>query len=202
MTKLEVTKVESKGFSFETAKPIVRINRAKLIGIMYKLPRSEIITLHTNTDPGLRKTSKIDKSIRNPFVGVRKCSKVNGFVEVSYESCVNRQLEREGKEADFKAEKRQWGSVVNDTTKTVVHHVAKESGEYAQYINFNPRHHLETHYVDENNKMLDKSDIEQFISDKKPSSRQGTDKEVVWRTYKAESIVAVATKGILYVVQD
>lgn len=202
MSKTEVKKVKSKGFTFETAKPIVRINRAKLIGMMYELPHSEIVTLHTNTDARLRKTSKIDKTIRNPFPNVRKCSIVNGLVEVSYETCVNNQLKREGKEADFKAAKRQWGSKVNDTTRTLVHHVDKENGEYAQYFNFNSRHHVETYYVDENGEKLDKSDIEQFISDKKPSSRQGTDKEIVWRTYKTESIVAVAARGFLYVVQN
>jgi len=192
------TVVKSKGFDFETIKPIVRINRNELIGKLYGLKGSEIVTIHTNTDARLRKTSKYDKTVKNPYPNVRKCSKVNGLFDVSYENCVNNQLAREGKEAEFKAEKPQWGESVNDS-KTVVHHVNKD-GEYGQYFNFNPRNHLETYYVDENGEKLDKADIEAFISDKKKSSRQGTDNEIIWRRYKIDSLIMASMQGKLFVI--
>jgi hypothetical protein len=108
---------------------------------------------------------------------------------------------REGKEADFEAAERQWGSNVNETTKTVAHHVKKDTGEYAQYFNFRPERCLEKSYIDGEGKSLANEEVKLFEKPRKKSTRQGTDKEVVWRSYKTESIVAVAMRGCLYVVQ-
>ena len=148
--------------------PVVPISRDKLVGMLYKLKGSEIVTIHTNTDARLRKTSKVDKTIKNPFINsktnkveVRKVSKVNGLFNISYENCVNNQLAREGKENDFEAAPKQWGEKVNDS-KTLMQNV-NTNGEYGQYIQFNPRNCLETFYQDCEGNKISKEDIEEKI---------------------------------------
>ncbi len=178
-----------------TPKVIVPISQAKMVGMLYQLNGSEIVTLHTLTDARLRKTSKIDKKIKNPYPNMKKYSIVNGLANINYENCVNNQLARENKENDFNAMPPQWGQAINDS-KVLKQHINKD-GEYNQYISFNPRNHIETRYYNDGVE-IDKSEIEEFISDKKPSSRQGTDKEVIWRTYKTESILGVARKKTFY----
>lgn len=179
-----------------TPKAIIKVQANAIIGMLFNLKGAKIVTLHTLTDARLRKTSKVDKTIKNPYFNVKKLSVVNGLFNVSYENCVNNQLGRENKENDFESAPRQWGQKVNDS-KVLLQHVNKD-GEYNQYFQFNPRQHISTVYVDENGNVLDKSLIEDFISDKKPSSRQGTNKEIIWRTYKVGSILGVSVNKTFY----
>ena len=47
----------------------------------------------------------------NPYFGkVRKQTKTSALINFDYESSVNRSLQKEGKDADFEAKGRTWGS--------------------------------------------------------------------------------------------
>jgi len=129
---------------------------------------------------------------------MKKYSVVNGLANVNYENCVNNQLARENKDNNFEAKPPQWGEAINDS-KVLKQHINVD-GEYSQYISFNPRNHIETRYYNDGNE-IQKSEIEEFISDKKPSSRQGTDKEIIWRTYKTTSIIGVTINKTFYEVR-
>ena len=188
--------IKHKGFALNA--PVIAISQDKLFGMLYKLPSSEIVTIYTNTDARLRKTSKHDKTVKNPFKIIRKCSKVNGLFNVDYQNCVNNQLNREGKETDFESTPKQWGEKINDS-RVCMQHVTDEG--YQQYIQFNPRNYLDGFYVDNNGIKVEKETLEPFISDKKHTSRQGTDTEIIWRTYKKESIVAVTMRKVTYIVE-
>jgi len=175
---------------------VVRTGQNELVGEMYKLDRSKIVTLHTYTDARAKKTN-------NPFPNKKiwKYSIVNGLFGVNYENCVNNQLAREGKEADFDAAAPVWGEKVNES-RVLEDHV-KTDGSFNLYFAFNPRNHLSTKYFDDDGNELTKEEVEPFLPARKPSSRQGTDKEVIWRKYKVQSILAVVTDGkILEVVEN
>lgn len=186
------TEVTVKGVTIKvTPKAIVKISLLALTEMLYDLKGAKIVTLHTLTDARLRKTSKIDKKIRNPYPNVRKLSIVNGLFNVDYANCVNNQLDRENKENDFESKGRQWGEKVNNS-KVLIQNKGK------LYFQFNPRNHVSTSYVNERGQNLNKLLLEDFISDAKSSSRQGTDNEIIWRTYKAESILGVSVYKVFY----
>lgn len=174
-----------------TPKAIIRIKLLALTEMLYELKGAKIVTLHTLTDARLRKTSKMDRAIKNPYPNVRKLSIVNGLFNVDYGNCVNNQLDRENKENDFESAGRQWGEKVNDS-KVLIQHKGK------LYFQFNPRNHVSTIYINERGQKLHKLLIEDFISDKSSSSRQGTDNKIIWRTYKADSILGVSVDKVFY----
>ena len=180
----------------EIGKSIVEINRGMLAEKVRGLNGADIYTLYTRTDARLRKTSKVDKKIRNPYGKVFKVATVNGMVNVSYESCVNKQRGREGTVQDFQAKARSFGQQAGGGLLT--HQI---DGEERKYIQFNPRNCLSVVYEDINGNEIDKALLADFISDKKPS-RQGVEKEIVWRAYKVDSIVALAANKVFWVIVD
>ncbi len=193
------TEKDAKTVETVIKEPQVKISQLDLINKLCALVGSEIVTIYTNTDARLRKTSKYDKTIRNPFPDARKESKVNGLFNIDYANCVNNQLGREEKTDDFEATSKRWGKAVNDS-KILMEHTKKD-GTHDLYFQFNPRNHYYTKYVDNNGNELDKEQVEQFISDKSRSKRQGTETEIIWRTYKVSSITAIKMEKVLYLIQ-
>jgi len=184
--------------------PQIKITQLELMGKLFTLNGSEIVTIYTNTDARLRKTSKVDKTIRNPYPNARKVSKVNGLFNIDYANCVNNQLEREEKDDNFEAASRKWGERVLGS-KVLLSKVKtdKDGNNYTEYyFQFNPRNHYYTKYKTENGNEIEKADIEDFILTKSKSSRQGTDTEIVWRTYKISSITAIKMNKVLYIIEN
>jgi len=178
-------------------RPIVKINRGMLAEKVRGLNGSDIYTLYTRTKPKLLKKDRVTKE---PclFDEVVKVSVVNGFVGVDYESCVNRQRDREDKPVDFEAKERAWGTHAGGSLLT---HTPKGETIERKYIAFKPQNHLSTHYEDIKGNEIPKEQLVNFLPVPSPS-RQKVEKEVVWRTYKVDSIVSLAANNLIWQIID
>lgn len=162
------------------------ITRQQLIEKIRQIKGATFATLTTNTDARLLGGKK------SPFAGCRKISKVNVVLNVNYENSVNRQLGREDKEQNFEAAARQWGE--HETAAII------KNGEKL-YVQAKCEKTLEVFYQ-LNSQILQKSEIPAELFPKQSESRQGTDKEVVIRSWGIDSIKAISLKGEDYVVVD
>lgn len=127
-----------------------------------------------------------------------------------YESSVNLQRGREGKDADFtarglwKSKKYPEGAGERDGPYTVRH---KETGE--RYFGVRPRPHhdgtpviLESHYLDDQGlPVADMQVLPWLVPPSKPTN-QGLDKTVPWRTIALRNVLEVHLFGEIFVVTD
>jgi len=164
--------------------PIVQISTDELYKMLAEESGSNIVTLTTKTDARLKKTN-------NPFGMVWKHTKLNCFIGISYENCVNNQLDREEKETEFEAMPAGWGEYVPGTC-LVEHKGNKYLPILAKAVVG------DIVYRDDNGKVLTKEQVAPWLPSRSKGSRQGTDKEVVWRKYKMESIIGIMTNGTYY----
>ena len=141
-------------------------------------------TLTTETDARLLKTG-------NPYGNVRKVSRVNVCLGFQYQSSVNRQLDREGKDADFVSAPRQWGERIPGTV--LVSHNGKT------YLETKVEKSLDHKYLGTNGTVLADELIAPFLP-KKGATRQGTEKEIIVRDYDIGSIRHLSCKGEEYVI--
>lgn len=163
------------------------ITRVEFCELLMGLRGATPVTITSKTEV------RVPKSCQ--YHGTTKISKVNGLANFHYEAAVNRQLTREDKSADFEAMPRQWGErlVRPDGTLTpIVQHKG------ANYLELKVQNSLESKYVF-NDKELDKDVITPFLP--KSVSRQGTDKEVIVRDYKLESVLEATINGELYILK-
>ena len=200
-------KTDVKTAVLEFIEPQVKISRTELLGKLFCLNGAEIVTIYTKTYPKMLVKSRKDKMIKNPYALIGKVSKVNGLFNVNYANCVNNQLARETEENDFKSAKRKWELESYNGSNVIAYKVDKdgnpefdENGNIKLYLQFNPRNHYYTKYVDGLDNQIKESKIEDFLPKKSSSSRQGTDKEIIWRTYKVQSITAIKMEKVLYVI--
>ena len=149
-------------------------------------PGNNFITFDAVTQPKL----KGGKS--NPLNGaVMKVSTVNGCIQFSYENSVNRQLDREGKEKDFSAKPRKWGKRIGNTCV-----IAHKGNHYIDVKIESSKYR----YEDANGKEMDKDTINAQLPSRSNFS-QGTDKEIIVRSYKIENILHVSLNGEKYSVR-
>lgn len=162
---------------------------------MFLRPRgAEVITAEAVTDPKLKRTG-------NPWKAgqVLKRTKINGMLGVNYANAVNNQREREGLDRDFVAAKRQWGVSVKGFP-FVVHKdksyleimvlsvlglevgIDPETGETVK-LDAKP-----VYFDNETGAIIPTELVKPFLPAKSKSNRQGTEKEIVWRTYGLASL--------------
>ena len=133
-----------------------------------------------------------------------KLSTVNAFTGADYESSVNRQASREGKEESFVASARSWGKRVSPAL------VAKqeESGAQKFYLVAQIRSARKPIYLVQNKEgtsplqITAKEQIKDFLPTVRPALNQGLDKEVIYRNYKIESIKQICFGGERYRVRE
>ena len=188
-----------KEIQLRKARPIVKINKGMLAEKVRGLNGSDIYTLYTRTKPNLTKKDRVTKEPCPWQKGeIVKVSVVNGFVGVDYESCVNRERDREDKPTDFQAKERAWGTSAGGSLLT---HTPKGTEIERKYISFKAQNHISTHYEDIQGNEISKELLINFLNKPSPS-RQEVDKEVVWRTYMVDSIVALAANGFIWQIID
>lgn len=161
------------------------INSGQLAAVISAYKGATPVTILANTDARCRKTG-------NPYKAVRKVNKINGFIGFDYDKSVNRQLVREDKEADFEVSERAWGGHL---TSAIVEHKGKLSLCLKVEKAGKPRY-----YAD--GKLVSKSAIERFLPPYRPATNQGTDKEIVYRNYLLDNILAIRIGGETYRVKD
>jgi len=178
-------------------RPVAYVSLVEMKEKFIELGGSKIITLLLKTVTKLNKKSKVDNS-PNPFGTIYKYAVVNGLVGVSYENCVNNQLKREEKTPDFKAMPPNYGSKItkeDGTMNRVIEEHTKKDGKHQEYVSFNPRTYLEIRYADENDNIISKAEIEDFLRPKSKNNRQGTDNTILWIKPKVESIIGYRVDG-------
>lgn len=169
------------------------ISQAKLRQIIEETKGATFAHIVTVTDPKLKKTN-------NPFYVDGKCvivkeSTMNVLLNGIYENAVNNQRKREGNTEEFKAQERKWGN--KDSNKSIV----ENNGNY--YLQCHITDVFKTNYVDiRTGNVVPFEDIQEFLPSKKTSNTQGTNKEVVIRTFKMSSIKQININKEQYNVAD
>ena len=135
----------------------------------------------------------------NPYSDVRKRYQVNGTVGFSYESSVNRQRTREGKEADFTPTDRAWGTKEDSFIVRHVPATGENVGKDMSYLIVKVERVLTTpEYIDENGMVLPKEALDPWLRKPSPAARQGIDREVIYRTYTIANIKNLRINGVVY----
>lgn len=124
-----------------------------------------------------------------------KYAHVNVFINVNYEKAVNRQLAREGKEADFVAGERKNKLVHVQDTPYLQHPV--DGTLYLRCLM--PKSVSYEYRTLDGTKVYSKDEITPFLRPKS-SSKQGTEKEIMERDYTLSNIIAAHFDGEKYLI--
>jgi hypothetical protein len=184
-------------------RPRVHITHAQLIALLMGIDHAQPVGLVTRTEPKMRKTG-------NEFYGrVTKITEANVFANTNYQDRINRQLAREGKEANFVAGERAVAMVrrfVNGKPTPVLD-MDKKDGSHGTYFEVHFYGHLkcDTRYLLDGLTDIAKAEFQDFLQERNSSAtaeRQGTNEEQVVRTYSTRNIVEVRFNGTDYVVMQ
>jgi len=168
-----------------------------LHGLIDQLNGATFLGLDIETIPTINKTRKVGGNSRepNPHYGHIRKVVMGMSVMVStsksgspYERMVRRRQAAEGKEVDFTAEKRAWGTRIG-TTPLIEH----KGQTYLEIFCQHPG--VTTYYLDDT--PINEEDI---IGLSRPSHNEeaqgGIDDQVVIRSVKAESIIGMRIDGV------
>ncbi len=187
------------------SRPIVKINRKMLAAKVDSIPpkeRGNFWTISTRTEPKLTKKHRGTKE-PCPYEKVFKVATVQLQIDVDYENCVNAAREREGKEGNFKAKERTWGIHIGGS---LIEHTPKGSTKKVYYLELPSRKCLSVAYEDIEGNPIEGEQLESlkvgFFDSPKKSSRQGLENEIVWRTYKLDSILTLMANHIIWQIVD
>lgn len=167
---------------------IVKVNLDGLVKALMTIKGATPATFEAVTSVKMNKTN-------NPYFDrVQKKQKSNVFINFNYANAVNKQLTKEGKEADFVPQPRKWGVHVPGTP-LVLH----KNAYYleARFLNNEPK----TEYLLDG-QPVDKAIFETYLPGKKEVKSQGTDKEIIIRDFKIESMRSITFGGKTYVRTD
>lgn len=150
------------------------INHKRFMKLVGDRPGTQIVTITTQTEHKLKKS----------WTGgtVFKISQVNGMIGYNYENSVNNQLEREGKERDFQAESRPWGTRISPN-------FVEHKGNH--YLTIKVEKTTPPVYLDKDGNEIDRETLRAHEYAKSRSSRQGTENAVIHREYKLDSILSI-----------
>jgi hypothetical protein len=137
-------------------------------------------------------TSPAWKSKRCELAGrVYKRARVNATLNWVYERAVNRQREREGKEADFVAEERQWGHKVSMTP--FVQHGDK------LYLSLKVHRTLSCEFFDViTGEVVPNETVYPLLRESQDGGRQNVSSPVIYRDYTLTNISEIRWMGELY----
>ena len=186
-----------------------RVSRKELTELLLNYNRCTPVTIVANTEVKMNKKKKFvlkeneyvyenDKPMsvteENPYLGSRCRKAINGIINFDYQNAVNRQLVREGKESEFEVSERKWGTHV---TKAIIEYKEK----YYVQIRVGQTHSYD--YRTSDGTEIEYSKLKEFITPKKKSDNQGTDKEIVIRDIKLdESVESITLDKVKYIVED
>jgi hypothetical protein len=165
----------------------------KLEEIVASRPGAKIVGLTTQTEPKLLKKSR-KTGEPTPFGSVVRKTERVAVLACQYESCVNRQLEREDKPAEFVA-----GALWNGKGRHVEGHpfLVEHTETGKRYIAIMP---LQTHrdWWEADGKPIDPVLLAEYLPKPGKNESQGTDKPVLWRTVAVDNVLAARYAGEEY----
>lgn len=138
----------------------------------------------TRTSPEVKKDC--------PIEGLSKISESNVTIGFHYERAVNRQREREDIEETFVAQPRKWGVRIEGTP--LVEHTNRD-GEHSYYLEAKIEKSLGHQYRDHDENIIDDEIVNQWLRKPSKSTTQGTDKEIILRDYRIDSITSIRLGG-------
>ena len=158
-----------------------KITTATMIEMIRSQKGTTFATIKSNTDAGMKKSCPIGE--------VRKVSHMNVMIGFDYSNAVNNQRSREEIEAEFQAAPRRWGKRVD--LKTVEHNDKV-------YLTTATLNHYSTEYQDVYGEVIPTDYLKPHMKAKSKSSRQGTEKEIVYRDFTATNITEITMMGETY----
>lgn len=154
----------------------------QLAQVLANVNSAQPFGLSSLTEPALAKPA--------PFA-IRKLSRVSGFI-ANWESLVNNQLAREGKEKTFEASPRKWGRHVS---------LALVEHKGAHYLSTKVQHAKPVFLVKQSPQspwlIVAKSVVAPFLAPSKPAA-VGTDKGLFHRDYSLASVARLSIGGETY----
>lgn len=163
----------------KTATAPIEISRDDLLNFLIEHKGANIISFRSTTEPKVKKTA--------PFINLRKGSHVNGIIGFNYSNSVNNQRLREGNEEKFEAHPRAWGERIG--TSPVIEH----KGQY--YLEIKVEKTLTNPEYFDDNGPVEAEAVKPHLYARSPSKRQETDKEIILRDYKLESLDQIRING-------
>jgi len=136
----------------------------------------------------------INKEGKARFGAVTKIGSVNCIIDFNFEDAVNRELKKEGKEADFKVSAL-WKGKGKHINRRLVEHV--ETG--VKYLAYKYQRSLRSLYFDSVLNFIPTAIMKQYFYNSKPTN-QGVEegREILPRTLKIENIRKLKFRKMTY----
>lgn len=147
------------------------LTKAELVDLLSKVKGTTAVSIETTTTPKIRSG--------NPFVGLKKVSKVSGMIGVIYANSVNNQRAKEGLDKDFVPESRKWGERILHTP------LVKHKDKF--YLEMKCQSAKSDYFDNSGRVSIDQ--VKPWEYNK--TSRQGVENEVILRDFSLENITRI-----------
>jgi len=144
---------------------------------------TQFVTIVAKTQP---------KLLKNPLGPIFKVSRVNICVNWNYRNSVNLQRMREGNKDIFVPKPRPWGTRLPNSP------FVEHKGQL--YLEAKVEKSLDHHYEMPNGDIIEDSKVTPYLPQRKQSSTQQTEKEIILRDYIVENIISITMQGETYLV--
>ena len=160
------------------------LNSQSIIDLLINYNGHSFVGLTTLTDARAKKTG-------NPFGKILKKTRLLANIGFHYANSLNSQAKREGKEIDFDIKPRRWGVRLPNTP--LVEHKGKH------YLEYKAENVQSVEYFTEKGEQIEKSQIEEFLPQKRHSSTQKElDKKIILRDVAIENIISLRISKNVY----
>lgn len=166
------------------------------------ITRNELVEMLLNWNFGAQPVSiqyvtepKLTKEGKAKFGNVTKIANVGGMVGYCYENSVNKQLEREGQEAEFMA-KPLWNGKGRRLSLALSTHI--EKGTF--YLTYKAQQTFRAFHFDSALNFIPSAVIKQFFPQSDPSKYQGTETAIYHREIAIENVKRLKLRKVTYVV--
>lgn len=171
-------------------KTTVEITENELVDLLTNNKGATPISLQYVTKP------KINKEGKNIFGEVTRIANIQAFLGTNYENSVNRQLQREEKEAKFEAKPLWNGKGIRINFSLAKH---SETGKF--YMSYLPLKTLKSFHFDQFTNLIPNDVVKQYFYQSSNNNQQGTEKEIFHREIGIENIRKFKMKGCTYIVK-
>lgn len=158
----------------------------QLIPILSRITSAQAIGFSALVSARARKTG-------NPFADIAKLSRISAFTGINWENSVNRQLVREGSEANFTESTRAWGARVSPA-------LVEKDGKF--YLVAKVERAAKPVYLAKKSagnpwQIVSKSTVAAFLPEYKPAN-VGTAKDLTYRNYALSNLTRISLGGEVY----
>jgi hypothetical protein len=170
------------------------ISTAQLTAILFAIKGHKFLTITTETEPRMRKTS-------NPYFVNGQCvlikrTTANVSMNFEYANVVNNRRAKEGNEEKFVPQPRKWGERVPGTC------FVQHQGAMYMELHYKSEPSVVEYIDTRNNTTVPAADVEQWLQTRSSNAEhQGLEKEVILRDVKIQNIRECKVNGAHYVIR-